>query len=256
MHPFDRITDEINDNLKNVPQETEAERQQEKELHQREILGRLMGEKLTPRQFEILTGKYSDKDTKLRHVKDGLHDKFLSNRQQIRLAEENVERIRRRKVIDGEWTEAESHHAIRQWLQEKCDDIPGPELLRKQRRTIDVISEAIVVMDCPERLLEKEYHFDEGLGQTLTEHVEELNIRYPGVKVMTRRDRDGFAVVKTVYKNEYAYELDAIEAFDPETARDDMNQTLEMVLDRILPGTPQDVISEVSQNMGDVLSKM
>jgi len=34
--------------------------------------------------------------------------------------------------------------------------------------------EAVSLMDNPERLLEKEYHFDEGLGQSLNDHVSEL----------------------------------------------------------------------------------
>jgi len=49
----------------------------DKELHHRELLGRLMGRKLTPRQFEVLTGQYSDKDTKLQYVKDGQNKDFL-----------------------------------------------------------------------------------------------------------------------------------------------------------------------------------
>ena len=31
----------------------------------------------------------------------------------------------------------------------------------------------------PEKLYEKEYHFDEGLGQSLQEHVEDLKKNFP-----------------------------------------------------------------------------
>lgn len=66
----------------------------------------------------------------------------------------------------------------------------------------------IKVMDSPERLFEKEYHFDEGLGQSLNEHIADLKQKFPEMKVETRRDRDGFAVVKTSYKREFKYNLD------------------------------------------------
>jgi hypothetical protein len=54
-------------------------------------------------------------------------------------------------------------------------------------------------MDNPERLLEKEYHFDEGLGQSLNSHVNELKTKYPEMNVETRRDRDGFAIVRVTF---------------------------------------------------------
>lgn len=36
---------------------------------------------------------------------------------------------------------------------------------------MDEILEAVFLMENPERLLEKEYHFDETLGTSLNEHV-------------------------------------------------------------------------------------
>lgn len=58
IHPFDKITDKVNESLKSMPGLTEPEINEDRELHQRELLGRLMGEKLTPRQFELLTGQF------------------------------------------------------------------------------------------------------------------------------------------------------------------------------------------------------
>jgi len=69
-------------------------------------------------------------------------------------------------------------------------------------------------MDNPERLLEKEYYFDERLGLSLDEHVADLKQKFPGVKVQTRRDRDGFAIVKTMYEPEYKYNLAKFENWD------------------------------------------
>jgi len=57
-------------------------------------------------------------------------------------------------------------------------------------------------------LLEKEYYFDESLGESLADHTAELKKRYPAITVQTRRDRDGFAIVKTIYATEYKYNLD------------------------------------------------
>lgn len=34
------------------------------------------------------------------------------------------------------------------------------------------------------------------------------------MQVLTRRDRDGFAVIKTIFKTEYKYNLEDIENFD------------------------------------------
>lgn len=39
-------------------------------------------------------------------------------------------------------------------------------------------------------------------------------MKYPGINVYTRRDRDGFAIVKTTFKPEYKYNLDELENFD------------------------------------------
>ena len=68
-----------------------------------------MSEKLTPRQFEMLTGQYTDADAKLQRVKDQHNEQFISHRDTIRINEEHVERLRRQKIASGEWTEQESH---------------------------------------------------------------------------------------------------------------------------------------------------
>ena len=68
-----------------------------------------MGERLTPRQFEIISGQYSTSDAKMSRVKDSLNENFLDRRDMIRLLEEYVEKVRRQKVLSNEWTETESH---------------------------------------------------------------------------------------------------------------------------------------------------
>jgi hypothetical protein len=52
-------------------------------------------------------------------------------------------------------------------------------------------------LQSPSKIFEKEYYFDEGLGQNLKEHVEELKNRFPDLTILVRRDRDGYPIVKT-----------------------------------------------------------
>ena len=44
--------------------------------------------------------------------------------------------------------------------------------------------------------MQREYYFDEGLGQSLNEHTTELKEKFPDLTVLTRRDRDGLPIVK------------------------------------------------------------
>jgi hypothetical protein len=55
------------------------------------------------------------------------------------------------------------------------------------------------------------------------------------VTVQIRRDRDGFAIVKTLYNIEYKYNLEKIEAWDKDEARTELNKTLEAVMEVLLP---------------------
>ena len=57
IHPFDRITNDFrNEDVTGSREEAEAEQEREEELYKREILGRLMGQTLTPSQFELIAG--------------------------------------------------------------------------------------------------------------------------------------------------------------------------------------------------------
>lgn len=47
-----------------------------------------MGEKLTPRQFEVIAGIYKSSDLKLARVKDARNEEFLNDRDTIRLQQE------------------------------------------------------------------------------------------------------------------------------------------------------------------------
>lgn len=79
----------------------------------------------------------------------------------------------------------------------------------------------------PESLLEKEYYFDETLGQSLKDHIDQIKQDFPGMKVQTRRDRDGFAIIKTSYKQEYKYNMEEILSADLEENRRVLLETFE-----------------------------
>ena len=90
-------------------------------------------------------------------------------------------------------------------------------------------------LDNPESLMEKEYHFDEGCGLSLSDHVNNLKAEYPNAKVETRRDRDGFAIVKISHEREFKYNLDQIIEFDQAKENEKAAETLEIILKSTLP---------------------
>mmetsp|Transcript_23760 Transcript_23760/g.31805 ORF Transcript_23760/g.31805 Transcript_23760/m.31805 type:complete len:156 (-) Transcript_23760:1227-1694(-) len=77
---------------------------------------------------------------------------------------------------------------------------------------------------------EKEYHFDEGVGVSLDQHISDLKEKYPDATVQTRRDRDGFAIVKVSYRPEYKYDLDQIMAMNDEEREVHQAETIEAIL--------------------------
>lgn len=68
------------------------------------------------------------------------------------------------------------------------------------------------------------------------------------MKVQARRDRDGFAIIKTLYDSTYKYDIDKLETFDPTQAKQEQDQTMEAIFKNFLPDEQQ-VIDEVSKNL-------
>lgn len=64
-----------------------------------------MSERLTSRQFELLAGVHKSSDLKLERVKNVEKTNFLQRKDTIRLQQEQAEKLRRQKVIAGEWSE-------------------------------------------------------------------------------------------------------------------------------------------------------
>ena len=139
----------------------------------------------------------------------------MDTRHQVRLQQEWAEKTRRQKVITGEWTEAESRGKLANYLADLRDQYESAPSRRQQKREIDRFMQKMKLNQSQNNMVEKEYHFDEGVGVSLNEHVENLKKQFPTARVQTRRDRDGFAVVKLSHKPEYKYDLDEILSTDP-----------------------------------------
>ena len=82
-------------------------------------------------------------------------------------------------------------------VKEVRDDIPTEFDERRIHREFRGLVEVMSRIQNPQKFYEKEYHFDEGLGQSLKDHVDELKTNFPDLQVLVRRDRDGYAIVKT-----------------------------------------------------------
>ena len=95
--------------------------------------------------------------------------------------------------------------------------------------------------DNPRRLLEKEYYFDEGLGESLQDHAKKIKQEHPDLEVQIRRDRDGFAIVKTIYKPKYKYNIDEILKFSPSEGKEKIKETMNELLKVILPKNGQNL---------------
>ena len=71
VHPFDSIKNSYDRERDGTPWEDKAyEEARESELHRRELLGKLFGEQLTPRQYEMIAGMYREDDFGSKYMRD------------------------------------------------------------------------------------------------------------------------------------------------------------------------------------------
>jgi hypothetical protein len=127
----------------------------DEELYRRELMGRLVSERLTPRQFELMSNEMSstgpNNGEALGRIKDVNHYNFLGRRELIRLAQEKAEAIRRRKVMDGEWTENESHMMLNDLLADRAaTELSATDRKNQMNDTMEMI-QAIRLTENPER---------------------------------------------------------------------------------------------------------
>lgn len=183
----------------------------------------------------------------MRRQLDNQNEEFLNARHQARLMEEYTERIRRQKVLSGEWSEAESHQKLQAYL----DDIEQIQLnskdLRQRRRDYDNYIKTMSNNLSQALKMEKEYHFDETVGVSLKSHINQLKQKYPKAQIQTRRDRDGFAIIKVSFKPDFKYDLDTILANDPKAAKVHKAETLEALLRQALGDDSAKKIEMVKQ---------
>ncbi len=105
----------------------------------------------------------------------------MDNRDRIRLTEELLESHRRKQVREGKWKEGESKKKLIEEIQELKAKQLSPKDEQQMRKELPDLLNLLKSMGNPEQLLEQEYHFDEGLGQSLTEHTESLKQNFPGM---------------------------------------------------------------------------
>ena len=58
---------------------------------------------------------------------------------------------------------------------------------------------------------------------------------FPDLDVSVRRDRDGYPVIKTVYKPKFKYNLDSYLNFNAKKEHEHMKESIEIVLSSFLP---------------------
>jgi hypothetical protein len=63
-------------------------------------------------------------------------------------------------------------------------------------------------------------------------HIKE---KFPDVDVSVRRDRDGFPLIKTVYRPHYKYDLENLLSYDAEKEHKNFKESAETLLKSIMP---------------------
>lgn len=80
----------------------------------------------------------------------------------------------------------------------------------------------------------------------MNEHTAELRKQYPNIEIFTRRDNDGFPIIKLAMKREYKYNLDDIMNADPEQLQRIQNETLEALLGVFMPEDPKEFVDKAA----------
>ena len=93
-----------------------------------------MGDKLTPRQFELLYNARVEGGGQIKFIKDNDSNLFLDSRDMVRIMEEQRESARRRMVLQGKWSEAESDRLMQEAVEEAGRNAPTEFDERKMRR--------------------------------------------------------------------------------------------------------------------------
>lgn len=172
------------------------EEEEEQSAYRRELLARMFGGKLSSRQYGVLMNMTADDNEKEILSKAANHKAKNDARSTIQNTEEQIESFRRRMVLDGAWSEEKSHEKLQETLEEIQAKFPTRSSYEIAKREYKTKLEAYLNMRSSDSLMEREYYFDEGLGESLNDHVSGLTKQFPGIEIQTRRDRDGIPIVK------------------------------------------------------------
>ena len=82
IHPFDRVANQQGEDLDSIGNEEDAwaEAEREQKLYKRSLLGKLLGQKLTPEEFEILSGIDVDGSLRNKRTLDVNNEEFMDKR--------------------------------------------------------------------------------------------------------------------------------------------------------------------------------
>lgn len=199
---------------------------------QRELQGRLLGETLSPKQFALLYNAQLDKNSTILFQKDADRKDFIDSKDLVRLMDEAKEISRRRRVLSGKWTEEESHKLIEEEHRKEAQRLQESRREHDQelraRRETEAFMNALNNDEAGKKMrLEKEYYFDEGLGESLKDHVDDLKSRFPELEVQVRRDREGYPIIKTSFSPVYKFDIEKTLQFDPDVAMKNIKESVE-----------------------------
>ena len=92
-----------------------------------------------------------------------------------------LESYRRRMVQVGEWPEVESRQLLQHKLDQIQEEFPVQSKFAIQKRDNLNAYDQLMQLRNSTEVAEREYYFDEGLGQSLNEHIAELKQQFPNV---------------------------------------------------------------------------
>lgn len=148
----------------------------------------------------------------------------------IRNAEELLESRRRKMVVDGKWKEHESHRKLQEELDLIYEKYPTDTAFKIAKREHKKQMRQVFDNGYEKGAQEREYYFDEGLGQSLADHVQSLQSTLKHAEVSTRRDGDGLPIVKITTKRNFKYSLDDFLNIDQDQIEKISKETQESIL--------------------------
>jgi len=117
------------DDFDNKEHDEELERILEEDTadqdYKKELLARMFGGTLTARQYAVLFNMEQDEILKEKNQRQDSFEAENWSKDGIRVAEEKIESMRRRKVMNGEWPEDQSHHLMQQELDKLNEQYPS-----------------------------------------------------------------------------------------------------------------------------------